>query len=99
MTEVTIQIPDELADQLEPFGQQIPDFLERGMHAYLADGDGDLSADENNIISLLASNPAPEDVLLLKPSEKTQARASMLMSKSKAQSLTREEESELAQIL
>ncbi|MBM4458969.1 MAG: hypothetical protein FJ011_14610 [Chloroflexi bacterium] len=96
--EITIRVPDTLGQQLQRFRERLPEALERGLRELLAERPTDHD-DENSIMSLLASQPAPEQVLAIRPSPKLQARASELLTFSKQRELSRQEDAELERYL
>ena len=94
MAQITIQVSDELVEQLQPFRDRLPEVLERG----LGELSGDTSAtrlDEQEIMVLLASQPTPQEILAIRPSEALQQRVSELLAKRKGESLSVQEETEL----
>lgn len=96
--EITIRVPDALGQQLQPFRDQLPEVLERGLREMMAERSV-ISQDENAIMALLTSGPTPQQVLAVRPSSKLQARASELLRRSKTRELTRQEEAELDRYL
>jgi len=96
--EITIQVPDELGRQLERYRDRIPELLERGLRDVeeTDTAGGSASAD---IITVLAGQPTPEEILALKPSDAMQARVSELLHRSTSDGLSRAEESELDRYL
>ena len=70
--ELTIQVPDMLGRQLQQFQDRLPEVLERGLCELLAETEA--IQDERTIIELLASQPAPEQVLALRPSTEQEER-------------------------
>jgi hypothetical protein len=96
--DITIRVPDDLGRQLEQYRHRLPELLERG----LRDVQDEIVADvglETDIIAVLASQPTPEQLLALRPSEAMQARVSDLLQRSKTDGLSRVEESELDRYL
>ena len=94
MAQITIQVSDELVEQLQPFRDRLPEVLERG----LGELSGDASAtrlDEQEIMVLLASQPTPQEILAIRPSEALQQRVSELLAKRKSEALSVQEETEL----
>ena len=71
--------------------------LERGLRELLAETEA--IQDERTMIAVLASPPAPEQVLALRPSAELQARASELLSRSKQGTLAPQEAVELERYL
>ena len=96
--DITIQVPDMLGQQLRRFRERLPEILERGLREMLAEKPGEFQ-DENAIIELLTSQPAPEQVLAIRPSPELQARVSELLGRSKEGELSRQEETELERYL
>jgi uracil-DNA glycosylase len=62
--EITIQVPEALGRQLQPFRERLSEMLERGLREILAGRSGDFQ-DENAIMELLTSQPRPEQVLAI----------------------------------
>lgn len=91
--QITIEVPATLERQLQRFRERLPEVLERGLRELSAEEFADL--DEDAILELLVSRPAPEQVLALRPSPKMQARVSDLLHKNKTDGLERQEEIEL----
>jgi len=73
--EITIQVPDSLGQQLQQLHDRLPEVLERGLRDVLAEETGP-PHDERAIIAILTSQPAPEQVLAIRPSAELQSRAS-----------------------
>jgi hypothetical protein len=92
--DLTIQVPDELGRRLEPFRDRLAELLERGLREVSAESQGSLK-DENSIITVLASQPTPDQVLAVGPSAEMQARVGELLSRGKQGVLSRSEEVEL----
>ena len=92
--EITIQVPDSLGQQLQQLHDRLPEVLERGLRDVLAEETGP-PHDERAIIAILTSQPAPEQVLAIRPSAELQSRASELQERSKHGTLTTQERSEL----
>lgn len=96
--EITIQIPDTLGRQLKRFQDRLPEVLERGLREVMADRT-DAFEDESTILALLASQPAPEQVLALHPTPELQERISDLLLRSKENALLPQEATELERYL
>ena len=96
--EITVQVPDMLGQQLRRFRERLPEILECGLREMLAERPGEFQ-DESATIELLASRPAPEQVLAIRPSPELQARVSELLGRSKEGELLRQEETELERYL
>lgn len=96
MSSITIPLPDELVTQLQTRKEQLPGILQMGLREYDAREQlGYEGAAE--ILDLLASLPAPETVLTLRPSPALQERISYLLEKNREEGLTAEEEREWSQ--
>ena len=96
--EITIQVPNALGQQLQRFRGRLPEILERGLREVSAERPTDFQ-DENAIMELLASQPAPEQVLDIRPSPELQTRVSELLCRSKEGELAQQEEAELERYL
>ena len=98
MAQITIQVSDDLIRQLQPFSDRLPEVLERGLNELRSD----ISAtwlDEQEIMMLLASQPTPQEILAIRPSDALQQRMSELLVKRKAETLSGQEEMELERYL
>jgi hypothetical protein len=96
--DITIRVPDDLGRRLEQFRDRLPEVLERGLREIQEQPDA-TAADEQAIISVLASRPTPDQVVAIRPSAEMQARVSELLSRSKDGQLSRAEEIELERYL
>jgi hypothetical protein len=99
MAQITIDIPDDLAQRLQQFQTQLPQVLELGLQELETQQRSTNFLDEQNIILLLASQPTPEQILTIRPSPEFQARVSDLLAQSKAGTLTAKGEAELERYL
>ena len=96
--DITIRVPDELGRQLERYRDRLPELLARG----LRDLEGVSSGGETavgEIVDVLTSQPTPEQVLALRPSDEMQARVSDLLQRSAVGTLSRAEDAELERYL
>ncbi len=94
--EITVTVPDELANRLRPVEQQLPEILELGIrewHARHGAGFTGLA----DVLEKLAALPTPEDVLALRPSPVLQARLDDLLEKNQDGGLSPDEQREWAQ--
>jgi hypothetical protein len=96
--DITISISDDLGRQLEQYRDRLPELLERGLRDVQIEDVAEVSA-ATDIIAVLASQPTPEEMLALRPSDTMQARVSELLRRSKTEGLSRAEESELDRYL
>ena len=91
MVQMTIAVPDNLAERLMSARDRLPEILELGLRQLTTiQGYGE-------VIEFLASGPTPQALVEYHPSPKVQERVSELLEKNRANSLTTLEQSELAQ--
>ena len=93
-TQITIEVPDSVANQAQRFRTRLAEALERGLRELSAEESADLT-DESAIIDLLSSQPAPEQILAIRPSPEFQARVSELLYQSKHGELSQQDETDL----
>jgi hypothetical protein len=94
MVEITLQVPENLAERLQPVREQLPEILEIGLQysrplsnrAY------------TEVLEFLATAPKPDEILAFRPSPSIQNEVSRLLNKHKTSALTSQEEKELDQI-
>ena len=93
MASITLSLPDDLASQVRAREQQLPQILELGLRELNAAGQSgfDGAAD---VLELLATLPAPEEILNLRPSKRMASRVAALLEKSRAGELTPLDEQE-----
>ncbi|WP_416671000.1 hypothetical protein [Egbenema bharatensis] len=99
MAKITIDIPDDLAQRLQPFQAQLPQVLELGLQELETQQRSANFLDEQDMILLLASQPTPEQILAIRPSLEFQARVSDLLAQSKTGILSAKGEAELERYL
>jgi hypothetical protein len=91
MVQITIEVPESLAERLSAVRARLPEVLEHGLDQ--------LSPLPNEvyryILEFLVSNPSPEAVLNFGPTSQMQERASELLEKDRAGQLTPAESAEL----
>ena len=68
MAQITIDIPDDLAQRLQPGQTQLSQVLELGLQEFQHQQHSSNFLDEQAIILLLASQPTPDQVLNIRPS-------------------------------
>ena len=93
MVQLTIEVPDELANRLKPVQMRLPDILELGLRQYLF-GEYPL---QSEIAEFLASSPSPQELIRFRPSHPVTERISELLEKNSKGHLTPEEQAELGQ--
>jgi len=94
MVEITVQVPETLAERLLPLREQLPDILETGLRyqrplslrAYA------------QVLEFLSTAPTPAEILVFRPSPAIQLEVNRLMSRHKAGTLTPTEEGKLDRI-
>jgi hypothetical protein len=96
--EITVQVPEELGQELAHYEGQLVEILELGLHEIKAT-ESLVYQDENSILEILANQPTPTDILALKPSAALQARVSELLQRSKESQLSTQETAELERYL
>jgi hypothetical protein len=90
MATLTIEIPDELMERLEPIRDQLPDLLRRCLQPSV------LSTEVYRyILDFLASQPTPEQVAAFCPTQEMQERLRYLLGRSSEGTLTPAESQEL----
>lgn len=91
MVEITLQIPESLAEKLVPLYSRLPEILAHGL--------ADLPPLPNEvyryILGFLANRPSPEELINFAPTEAMQKRASELLAKNRTNSLSEGESQEL----
>ncbi len=90
---IKLQIPDELAANLQTHENELPKILELGLRELNAEkipGFEGLA----QVLERLADLPAPEEVLALQPSPPLQKRISELLEKNRSTGLSESEERE-----
>lgn len=104
MAELTIQIPDELAQRLEPFRNRLPELLSQLLDstnpssASLAIATANLQEIPQaylEVLDFLVTRPTPQDIVAFKVSPEAQERLSSLLDKNREGTLTGSEVAEL----
>jgi hypothetical protein len=67
VAQLTINIPDDLAQRLQQFQAQLPQMLKHGLQEWQSQQRSANFLDEQDIILLLASQPTPEQILAIHP--------------------------------
>jgi hypothetical protein len=97
MTQLTLNLPDELASRLPAGDEVLAAIIERGLDHFDASSACELS-DLRDVLERLAALPSPEEVLKLRASPQLQSRIAELLAKNSAEGLSQEEQQELTQI-
>jgi len=94
--QMTIEIPDELARQLEPERERLAEIIRRGLGelGMLERGLGNCALAEE-VLAFLARGPQPEEIVAFRPSEKSVERIRDLLEKNREGRLNAEEEAEM----
>ena len=85
--QVTVEIPDDLAQRLGLLQDKLPEILALGLREVTADPESGLSG-LREILELLASLPDPNEILALRLSASVQAEIEALLEKNRSQGLT-----------
>ncbi|MBI5385403.1 MAG: hypothetical protein HZA90_12060 [Verrucomicrobia bacterium] len=93
---MTIEVPDELARQLEPERDRLAEIIRLGLneHAWL-EHEVENCALAEEMVSFFARNPSAADIVAFRPSGASVARGRALLAKNRDNSLTLEEGHEL----
>lgn len=93
MRTITLEVPDDLADQIAHVRDRLPELLALSLqqpavpaHIYRA------------IVTFLASAPTPQQIAAFKPSAEMQRRLQVLVERSRADNLTPAEHGELDEL-
>ena len=89
--QLTIEIPDQLARQLEPERDHLAEIIARGLRR----GWSSASDLRREVISFLARRPTAKEILEFRPTEAATERSRELLRRNQEGSLTLEEEAEL----
>lgn len=89
MATITLDVPDELALQLNALGDQLPKLLQQCLLAPLP------SHVYHHILSFIASRPTPEQIAAFRPTREMCDRLSDLLARNQAGTLTPTEVAEL----
>jgi hypothetical protein len=94
MTELTITVPDGLANQLKAAGVWLPTIIELALAGFRSAA----AEPASDLIGFLEKNPSPQDVLSYRASEKSHERLNRLMTLREADLLSPEELTELQEL-
>ena len=94
--QITLDIPEELAERLRRLEADLPQILELGLREFGAAGQSEFEG-VTEVVEILAGLPAPDEIMALRPSEDLQARIDALLEKNRIEGLQPEEEREWAQ--
>ena len=91
MSAITLKLPDELAEQLRNHQDRLPEILELGLRELNAEGQGRFEG-AADVLEFLATLPAPEEILKLRPSDGCTRRVQHLLEKNRSGKLEAQEE-------
>ena len=95
MAHLTIEVPDDLALNLESVKERIVDILRWGYRAVVGEHHTEL---QDEVVDFLASGPSPEEIVAFKPSQKSMRRVSTLLDKNADNTLSTREKAELDEV-
>ena len=106
MAELTIQVPDELAQRLEPFRNRLPELLSRAVETILSStskeslllsvaNPTDTPIAYAEVLDFLITRPTPQEIATFKVSAETQERIHTLLEQNREGTLTEIEAAEL----
>jgi len=96
--QMTIEIPDELARQLEPERKRLAEIIRRGLSELGIIEGGSNCALAEEVLAFLARGPQPEEIVAFRPSERSVERIRELLDKNRERTLTADEEMEMDHI-
>lgn len=88
---LTIEIPDQLASQLEPEREHLAEIIARGLRRTWSAG----STLRREVISFLARQPSGDEIIAFRPSQQASARAQELLCLNQEGALSPTEAAEL----
>ncbi len=92
--QLTIEIPDRLAERLGPERDHLAEILERGLSRPWSRA----SALAQEVIEFLSRDPRPQDILAFRPSEQAAERVGELLEKNRAGTVNPDEQAEMDEI-
>jgi len=106
MAELTIQVPDELAQRLEPLRDRLPELLQRLVETVLPSiplpnqissvtNPTDAPIAYTEVLDFLIARPTPQEIITFKVSAEAQERLRTLLDKNREGTLTEAEATEL----
>ena len=104
MPELTIQVPDELAQRLEPLRSRLPELLSQLLETINSSGVAlpvavanptDMPPAYIEVLDFLINSPTPQEIAAFKVSPQAQARIGALLEKNREETLTATEVAEL----
>lgn len=96
MTQITLELPDELAERLRPVQDDLPRVLELGLRAIDAAAQSEFTG-ASAVLEFLAGLPSAEEILALRPAPALSERIHALLEKSRNEGLSADEQTEWRQ--
>ena len=90
---MVIDLPNELAQRLNPLREQLPQILERGLRKINSENPVQF-AELADVFEFLAGLPSPAEIVAMRPSAELQQRISDLLEKNRLQGFSAAEEAE-----
>jgi hypothetical protein len=91
MTQITLDIPDDMIKKLEPLRDELPQILALGLQQIQANPTHGFSG-LAEILEFLAQLPSPQEILALRLSDKLQEEVERLLEKNKTDGLNHGEQ-------
>lgn len=91
MTQITLNLPDDLVSRLSSLEQQLPRIIELGIRELNASSQPGFKG-AADILEFLASLPSPEEIIALRPSQELQNQINSLLDKNRSGQLTVQDE-------
>lgn len=100
MVQLTIQVPDELANRLQPILHRLPELLSQLLETHTPEtliltNSSDTPNIYNEVLDLLIKQPTPEQIAKFKVSTEAQTRLEDLLEKNRIGTISEAESSEL----
>lgn len=92
--QLTIEVPDDLAGRLEAERANLAEIIERGLRQRWSE----TTSLAREVVSFLAREPRPDEILAFRPSDRFAERARELLDKNREGTLTPDEEAEMDEI-
>ena len=94
MVELTVQVPEELADRIRPLGPWLSTVLELSLIGFQTRA----TATASEVVQFLTTGPSPQEILDYHVSETAQSRLRRLLALDEASLLGEVEQQELAEL-
>lgn len=97
MSSITLDVPDEVAEKLHALADRLPRILDLGLRALSAEASSEYEGTAD-VLELLATLPAAEEVLSLRAAPTLQRRIQELLEKGRSSGFSPEEQLEWERI-